>query len=196
MAEPALGRDELDGDDGDEREAEPEAQPGEDGRQRAGQDHLAKERDPARAVVPAHLDQPRVEARHAAGRAEHDLEERRHRPGQHERGLAHAEQNQEERQQRDLRQRIPQRDVRLDRAPHRPPQAHGETERHRGHGGEHERGAETAQRDQRFLPEKAAGDEVDQRRRDGARRREVARGDEAEPRGRLPRGEEKPGTSP
>ena len=137
---------------------------------------LRKRPQAPRAVVPAHLDQARVEALHAARRAEHDLEERGDRAGQDEGRLAHAEHDEEQRQQRDLRQGIEERHVRLDGAPHRPPEAHGEAERHRRPGGQHEGGAEPAQRDERLLPEDAAGEQLGQRRRDDGRRREVARG--------------------
>jgi hypothetical protein len=91
------------------------------------------------AVIAAHLDQVPVHRLHAGERADDDLEEGRAGCRQHEGRLADAEDDQEEREQGDLRHRKDEREVRLDEVAHGTRHAHEEPEWNRGHGGERER---------------------------------------------------------
>src|SRR6266852_5603592 len=127
VAEAGLGCDELYRDDGDERQPQPQPEPGEHGGQRRGQDDLSEEGETPSPVVAAGFHEARIYGRRPAGRARDDLEERGHRRGEDERALAHAENDQEQGQQRDFWQGIEEGDGGLDQPAQRPPQTHAES---------------------------------------------------------------------
>jgi hypothetical protein len=128
-----------------------------------------------RAVVAPDVQQARVHRLDTPERADDDLEEGRARARQHERGLADAEDDQEKRQQGDLRHGKHEREIGLDEIADGPRDAHEEPERDRRHRGEHEREGQPRQGHGELRAEIARRETVGQHPADRGRRREVAR---------------------
>src|SRR2546422_10434742 len=103
------------------------------------------------------------------------------------------EDDQQERQQRDLGHRENERDVRLDGVAEGTRHPHQEAEEHAGKGGDREGGAEPSERDERLGAQVARDDAIDQHPSDRRGRRKIARRYDREPRADLPEDEQRRG---
>src|SRR5262249_21105287 len=176
--------------EGDEGKSETEPEAREDRRERGREDHLPEEPRAVGAVVASDLKQTRIHGPHAPERADDDLEKRRSGPGEDKGRLAHAQDDQEKRQQRDLRDREDERDEGPDPGADGPRDAQQESEDHAGQGGEREGEPKAREGDEQGAAEITRGKAIDEHPADRRRRREVARRHEREPRGDLPEKEQ------
>src|SRR5207245_8668577 len=175
-AEPAAGRDDLEGHDDDERKAEAEPQAGEDERQRAGQEYRGEESPAPRPVVHGRLDDEAIDLSHAVRRRERDQEERSHRGGHDQRDLARGDDEAHERQEQDARDRVDHREDRIEPFAKPAPEPHREPDRHAEDGGQRERPADARERRRGVPPERAVEREIAKVREDrrGARKEDRA----------------------
>ena len=138
VAQPRLHRDHLGHDHGRPRDADAQAQPGEDRRQRRAEDHLGEDGALAGAQHAGGAQQQQIGVAHAVRGVDDDRIEGAEADEEQRAGVVDAEHGDGERQPRGDRHRAQELDGRIDEPGHQPVPADEQAERDADGGGEEE----------------------------------------------------------
>ena len=153
---------------------------------RAGQRDRGEHLPAARAEIVTDVQVDLRDLQHARDRVDHDRIEHADRDHHDLRRLAQAEDQQDQRQNRALRNRIGAEDQRFDQRAHRAIQTHRQTDDQRRNRAEQEAPEEPLEADQRVGFELTVGDQRAEGAGDARRRREETRVDQRARRPALP----------